>query len=76
MKKRPIIAAAFHEEKFHKLIFVLFKAHGKRNNFFFEIVKKKFKKRFAFCRDVLDAHSYPLCGSFLHTAVGDSASKL
>ena len=42
MQKRPVVAAALHQEEFYKLILVLFKTDGKIDKLFFAVIKEKF----------------------------------
>jgi len=69
MQKRPIVAAAFHEEKFNKLILVLFKTDGKIDEFFLDVIKKKSEEFLYFAADISQQHSELMRRSFMHTQI-------
>jgi len=76
MQKRPVVAAAFHEEKFNKLILVLFKTDGKIDEFFLDVVKEKSEEFLYFAANISQQNSKLMRRSFMHTQIpGATHSK-
>ena len=69
MEKRPVVASAFHEEKFNKLVLVLFKANGKIDQLFFAVIKEKFREFLHFAAYMCHPHSESMRRSFVHTQI-------